>query len=173
MTYFCQLVNTPADQFDWKFRFGFLARASKATPDVDTTNLRPYPAPRDHRGFDNSFFSCDEARLLPRNRFLRHCSDPLPSIADFATAIRVLSARHRQFIVLSKHLANQSPVRMSLYQQKPVISGMLDQASTSRCFKLASDQASILFGSTSRRRGLPKLWDSRLNCKRYSLSRNR
>ena len=33
-------------------------------------------------------------RLRPRNRFLRHCSDPPPSAPDFATAIRVLPARH-------------------------------------------------------------------------------
>jgi hypothetical protein len=36
--------------------------------------------------------------LLPRNRLLRHCSDPLPSTPDFATAIGVLPARHRQRI---------------------------------------------------------------------------
>src|SRR6266849_10914947 len=42
------------------------------------------------------FCPSDGPRLLPRNRFLRHCSDPPPSALDFATAIGVLAAQHRQ-----------------------------------------------------------------------------
>jgi len=38
------------------------------------------------------FYSSDEPLFLPRNRFLRHCSDPPPSAPDFATAIGVLPA---------------------------------------------------------------------------------
>jgi len=59
--------------------------------------------------------------LLPRNRVLRHCSDPPPSAPDFATAIVVLPARHRQCIHPPEHLAKQTPVQMPLGKQQPII----------------------------------------------------
>ena len=51
-------------------------------------------------------------------------------------------------------------MQMPLGKQQPIIVGMLDQPPTgltNRYCKLVSDQASILFGSTSRRHRLPKL----------------
>ena len=71
----------------------------------------------------------DEPRLLPRNRFLGHGSDPPLSTPDFATPIGVLSARHR--IDPSKHLAKEPPVQMSLRQQQPLVPGVLDQSPAS------------------------------------------
>jgi hypothetical protein len=56
----------------------------------------------------------DEPRLLPRNRFLRHYSDPLPSTPDFVSAIGVLPARRRQRPDPPQHLAKQPPVQMPL-----------------------------------------------------------
>ena len=50
--------------------------------------------------------------MLPRNRSLKHCSDPPPSAPDFATAIAVLPARHRQRPDPPQHLAKQPPVQM-------------------------------------------------------------
>src|SRR5271170_2056421 len=37
------------------------------------------------------FCPSDELRLLPWNRFLRHCSDPPPSTPDLTTAINMLA----------------------------------------------------------------------------------
>jgi hypothetical protein len=67
---------------------------------------------------------------LPRNRVLRHCSDPPPSAPDSATAIVVLPARHRQCIHPPENLAKQTPVQMPLGKQQPIIAGMLDQPSS-------------------------------------------
>ena len=64
----------------WTSRFAH-AKAFPA-PALDTTNLPPEQAPARSRGSDGASLPSDEPRLLPRDRFLRHCSDPgvqLPS----------------------------------------------------------------------------------------------
>ena len=73
------------------------------------------------------FCPSDEPRLLPRNRFLRHYSDPPPSAPDFAAAIGVLPARHRQRPDPPQHLAKQPPRQMTLRQEQPIIAGMFHQ----------------------------------------------
>ncbi len=78
------------------------------------------PGPSEVAGFRRLVFCpSDERRLLSRNRFLRHCSDPPPPASDFATEIAVLPARHRQIPDPPQHLAKQPPVQMSLGQQQP------------------------------------------------------
>ena len=79
-------------------------------------------------GYDGKFLPSDEPRLPPRNRFLRHSPTLPPSAPDFATAIGVLPARHRQRPDPPQHLAKQAPVQMSLGQQQPVVPGVLDQS---------------------------------------------
>src|SRR6266851_7828943 len=77
------------------------------------------------------FCPSDEPRLLPRNRFLRHCSDPPPSAPDFATAFGMLPARQRQRIDPPQHLAKEASMQMPAGKQQPIIAGMLDQPPTS------------------------------------------
>src|SRR6266849_3009955 len=71
------------------------------------------------------FCPSDGPRLLPRNRFLRHCSNPPPSAPDFATAIGVLPARQRQRIDPPQHLAKEASMQMPAGKQQPIIAGML------------------------------------------------
>jgi hypothetical protein len=54
-------------------------------------------APVRASGFGRSrFCPSDEPHLLPRNRFLRHCSDLPPLAPAFATTFGVLAARTRK-----------------------------------------------------------------------------
>src|SRR6266852_2371765 len=79
------------------FRFGPLTRASYAPPALNTTNSPPEHAPARSAELRRlAFPPSDLPLLLPRNRFLRLCSDAPPSAPDFATAIGVLTRWHRQ-----------------------------------------------------------------------------
>jgi hypothetical protein len=54
--------------------------------------------------------------------------------------------------ILPHHRPEQPPRQLAFGLQQPLISRMFDQpVFTNRCWKLVSDQLSILFGSTSRR----------------------
>jgi len=118
-------------QFSRDFRFGSLSRASYAPPTLDTTNLSPEQGPPRSRGSVGSFFvRLRGARLLSRNRFLRHRSDLPPSASDFATEIAGLPARHWQSPDPPRHLAKQPPMQMSLGQQQPVLRGVIYQPSS-------------------------------------------
>src|ERR1700730_423785 len=66
-------------------------------------------------------------RLLPRNRFLRHCADLPPSAPEFVTAMGVLTRWHRQRRDPAQHAPKQPPREVTFCQQPPVISGVLDQ----------------------------------------------
>jgi hypothetical protein len=74
---------------------------------------------RDQPGSGGSFCLSDEPRLLSRNKFLRHCSDPSPSDPDFATAIGVLPPRHRQRPDPPQLLAKHAPVVPGVVDQSP------------------------------------------------------
>jgi hypothetical protein len=104
--------------------------ASFASPALDKTNLSPEQAPAESAESLQLVCPYDKPRLLLRNRFLRHCFDPPPSTPGLTTADGVLPPLHGQPID-SHHLAEQSPVQMSLGQQQPVTSGVLDQSPTS------------------------------------------
>jgi hypothetical protein len=103
-------------------------RKSYASSALSTTKFSPEQAPARPRGSDGSFLPSDEPRLLTRNRVLRHRSDPFPSTPDFATAIGVLPARHRQRPDPPEHRPEQASMQMPLGQQQPVVTGMLDQS---------------------------------------------
>ena len=112
------------------FRFEPFARVHR-TPLLPSTqrNLSLKQAPAKISGSDGSFCPSAEDRLLPRNRFLRHCSDLSPSAPDFATAIGVPPVRRRQCPDPAQHRTEHPPRQMSLGQQESIVPGMLDQTS--------------------------------------------
>lgn len=65
----------------------------KGSPPPDTTNVAPEQVPSYQRVPTARSWHLTDPHLLPRDRFLRHCSDPTFPAPDFATAIGVVPAR--------------------------------------------------------------------------------